>query len=100
MISEEGPLYCLLSFDEEKVVNEILQGDYSAEAYDEQLEEYVERSMQDADELYEELRDAFSEEAESFLFAFKRIVETLEMAIEFVNKWGSEKINPQIDNTK
>jgi hypothetical protein len=61
-ISEDGTLYQLVAFDTENESLDILQRKYALEAYDENLETYVEKAMDSANEIYSSLHNAFDEE--------------------------------------
>jgi len=98
-ISEDGTLYRLVAFDVENKTNDILETEYTFEAYDENLDIYVEKAMDSASEMYSVLHDAFEEESDDFLREIEKILYALEEAIRFTNKWKVSKINPEIDNT-
>lgn len=99
VISEDGSLYQLVAFDGEEKANEILQEEYSAVAYDEDLDMYVEMAMNESSEIYSSLHDSFSEEADDFLTEIERILSALQRADTFTTKWKADKVNPAIDNT-
>ena len=99
IISKDGALYSLVAFDVQKETNDILQTEYSAEAYDEKLGEYAEKALYRALDTYSILHDVFAEEANAFLEEIEKVLSTLELAIQFTNKWKASKINPEIDNT-
>ena len=98
IISEDGSLYRLVSFDCDEECNNTLET-FTSEAYDEHLEEYAQKAFDMTAETYSALRDDFQEEADQFLEAVEKILSTLEMAIRFTDKWKASKVNPQIDNT-
>lgn len=58
---------------EERAANAILQEEFSAEAYDEHLDEYAERSMNMAAEIFASLRDDFSNHSDDFLSEIEKI---------------------------
>ena len=99
VISEDGSLYNLLAYNPEDATNEILQEEYSAVAYEENLEYCVEQAMNQASEIYMSLHDVFSEDADDFLAEIEKILSALSSAIAFTEKWKASKINPDIDNT-
>lgn len=92
-------MYQLVAFNEEDEANSILQDEYSAEAWDENLDFYVEKSMNAASEMYNALRDDFEAEADDFLAELEKILVALKGGIEFTRKWKASKINPDVDNT-
>lgn len=98
-ISEDGTLYRLVAFDTENEANDILQREYASEAYDENLDTYIEIAMDSAAEIYSSLHDAFAEESEDFLSEIEEILSALKAAIHFTNRWKAAKVNPEINNT-
>lgn len=100
IVSTDGLLYELIAFDENRESSQVLQDEFSAEAYDEYLDEYVERAMSIAHSTYETLYNDFSDEADDFLSEIKKILSALESAVQFTNQWKVPKINPDIDNTQ
>lgn len=98
-ISEDGTLYRLVAFDTENEANCILQREYALEAYDENLDIYVEKAMDSAAEIYSALHDGFAEESADFISEIEKILSALEAAIHFTNRWKAAKVNPEIDNT-
>lgn len=99
VISEDGTLYDLVLFDQNENAIDRLQNEYSAEAYDEYLEEYAQRAVDEAGSAYEELYFDFEKEAEDFLKEFEKIISALEKASDFAAKWRPSKIAPGLDNT-
>lgn len=99
IVSEDGSLYKLVAFNGEEKANEILQEEYSAVAYDENLDRYVEMAMEESSYIYSSLHDSFSEEADDFLAEIEKIISALERADRFTQKWKAAKVNPEINNT-
>ena len=99
VVSEDGSLYNLVIFDGEEKANEILQEEYSAVAYDENLDMYVEKALDESSEIYTSLHNSFSEEADDFLTGIEKILSALEQADIFAQKWKTSKVNSEIDNT-
>lgn len=99
IVSEGGSLYNLVAFNGEEKANEILQEEYSAVAYDENLDRYVEMAMDESSYIYSSLHDSFSEEADDFLAEIEKILSVLESADRFTQKWKVSKVNPEINNT-
>lgn len=99
VISEDGTLYNLVAFDGENEVHDILQTEYAFEAYDENLDVYVEKASDEVSEMYSMLHDAFAEESDDFLKEIEKILSALNVAIQFTDKWKAARINPEIDNT-
>ena len=90
----------MVSFDDERETNHILQTEYALEAYDEYLDTCVESAMSTVADMRSLLHDSFVEEADDFLGEIEKILIALEAAIQFTNEWKTSRINPQIDNTK
>lgn len=99
IVSEDGSLYNLVDFSGEETTNEILQEEYSAVAYEENLDMYVEKAMDESSEIYSSLHNSFSEEADDFLAEIEKILSALDQADVFTQKWKAVKVNPKIDNT-
>lgn len=99
VISEDGSLYDLVSYNFDGTVHDILQEEYSTEVLDENLDYYVEKSSIQAQEIYRSRYEAFLEEADGFLAQFEKILSALDAAVSFTRKWHASKINPRIDNT-
>ena len=100
IISEDGSLYSLVSFDQNQYMIDRLQNDYYAEAYDEYLETYVQKSVNDAFSEYETLHEEFENDAQEFISEFKKIIDVLKQAVEFAAKWKPKKVAQGLDNTK
>lgn len=99
VVSEDGSLYNLLEFDIVDKANDILQEEYSAVAYDENLNMYAEMALDESSYIYSCLHSKFSEEADDFLAEIEKILSVLEQADAFTQKWKVTKVNPEIDNT-
>lgn len=98
-ISPDGTLYELVDFNVEAQTDYILEKDYSLEAWDENLDIYVERAISRAEDQFSALHSAFSEEADDFLAEIEKILSALNAAIRFTDRWKAKKVNPGIDNT-
>lgn len=96
---EDGDIYNLVVFDDVERANEILQNEYSLEAWDENLDRYVEIAMRDADEEFNELKL----NAEFDLIAlYKTLVEAKDIFCrmhECLISMASGHININLDNT-
>ena len=99
MVSEGSSLYDLVTFDPESEVHSIIQKEFAFEAYDEYLDDYIERAMNDASEQYYTLQENFREEADSFIEEIESVIDVLGKTMQFVSEWQSQKLNPNIDNT-
>lgn len=99
IISEDGLLYDLVTYDQNETALRYLQDNFSSEAYDEYLNEYTEKSVNMAAEEYFLRYDAFEVESEDFVTEIERIICALYDAERFASKWAPRKINPKVDNT-
>ena len=81
------------------LLDDILQNDYAHVAFDEHLDIYAETAVDIAAERFSTLHNNFSEESDEFLAEFEKILTALDLALTFVDKWKSSKINSEIDNT-
>lgn len=59
VVSEDGDLYNLASFDSNAEIDEIMQSDYSQRAFDDQLDYYTQKAMDRVQAMYEDLHDTF-----------------------------------------
>ena len=95
---EDSDLCNYVKFDIDEMTNQCLE-EYSAEAYDEYLEEYVSRAIEDAQDIWEGMKDDLESEAIMFLDEIKKIVSTLEVMHEKLVEIASSRISAGIDNT-
>lgn len=100
VISEDGSLYELVNYDADEAANDILQGEYCFDAYEERLDMYAEDAVNSAMEAFSCLHGNFSEEADTFLSEIEKILSQLNKALRFADKWKAAKVNPEIDNTR
>ena len=99
IISEDGTLYELVNYNSDEKTNEILQKEYYAESWDENLDHCIEMSMEAASTIYYKLHDDFESDAAAFISEMEKILSLLNYAISFTKKWAASKINKEIDNT-
>ncbi|WP_291654058.1 phospholipase D-like domain-containing protein [Clostridium sp.] len=91
-----GTLYDLATFSKQNYINEYLD-DNASEAYDENLDYYVEKGMDIADEVFEELAERAKEDADKLL---KELVAMKDISKLVVNKFNEIPENLiKIDNT-
>lgn len=95
---EDSDFCNYVKFDIDEMTNQCLE-EYSAEAYDEYLEEYVSRAIDDAQDIWEGMKDDLESEAISFLDEIKKIVSTLEVMHEKLVEIATKRISRGIDNT-
>lgn len=97
IISEE--VYELAGFDFSKRANDIIEVEYSAEAYDEYLDSYFREAM---DRVYEEFQDLCQEVKDDLNRAIEIIDEYLDLSKKALNKFEElefRKTSENIDNT-
>ena len=59
----------------------------------------MQRAMNEAKEIYMALYNNFFDQSEEFLEEMQAILNALEKALDFSEKWKASKINLEIDNT-
>lgn len=59
----------------------------------------MQRAMNEAQEIYMALYTNFFDQGEEFLEEMQAILNALEKALDFSEKWKASKINLEIDNT-
>lgn len=97
-ITEDSPIYNYFSFSVDDRTNNILE-DYAAEAYDEYLEYYVQKS---SDEARDELSEVCSEAESDIIYVHDRLnflIESIYNMIDILADISDQVINPNIDNT-
>lgn len=97
-ITEDSPVYNYFSFSVDDRTNDILE-DYAAEAYDEHLEHYVQKS---SDEARDELSEVCSEAESDIIYVHDRLnflIESICNMIDILADISDQVINPNIDNT-
>lgn len=73
--------------------------EYSAEAYDEYLDEYVDRAMSDAQEIWSDMIEELEPEALEFLDEMKQIVDELSEVYDRLIEFADARVSPDIDNS-
>ena len=94
----DGILYNFIMFDIKDVTNSCLER-YSAEAYDEYLDHYVDIATEDAREIEESMLDEVEEIANEFYTKLENVLDSLEEIADIVSSIGEQRINTQIDNS-
>ncbi|KAB2953745.1 6-phosphogluconolactonase [Heliorestis acidaminivorans] len=98
-VSSNEEVYELACFDSSERAIQIIQDEYSAEAYDEYLEGYVQKAM---DSVHEEFQDICQESKESLddmLEILDKYLDSSRKALEEFEELEFRKINGNIDNT-
>lgn len=98
-VSCNEEVYEIACFDSSVRANQIIQDEYSAEAYDEYLEDYVQKAM---DSVHEEFQDLCHEAKDKFDDMLKVIDDYLDLSKKALDKFEElefRKINDDIDNT-
>lgn len=97
-VMEDSDFFNYVRFDMDDKVNECLE-EYSAEAYDEYLEEYVDRAMNDAQEIWSDMIAELEPESLEFIDEMKKVVSKLEEIHERLMELAGTRISPNIDNS-
>ncbi|MDA3733590.1 phospholipase D-like domain-containing protein [Niameybacter massiliensis] len=79
--------------------NEILEEEYSSEAYDENLDYYVELSMDAASEKLENLCLEAKDELDKLLDTIEEFIEQMNQIIILFEEQNICKVNPKVNNT-
>ena len=96
--SDDGVLFDFVNFNYEQTWNNCLQ-EYSAEAYDEYLDEYVERAQNDAIAIYDSKKQDFEDVSDIFIRGIDSIIEVLKLVEELIDRYKDARISADIDNT-
>lgn len=97
-VMEDSDFFNYVRFDMDDKVNECLE-EYNAEAYDEYLDEYVDRAMSDAQKIWSDMISELEPEALEFLNEMKKVVDELEDIHEQLIELADVRVSPEIDNT-
>lgn len=97
-VTEDSDFCNYIRFDMDDQVNECLE-EYSAEAYDEYLDEYVDRAMSDAQEIWSDMIAELEPEALEFWDEMKKIVCELGRVHDRLIEFADSRISPNIDNS-
>ncbi len=92
-------IYELARFDSSERANEIIQEEYSAVAYDEYLEYYIQKSMDIVHVEFQELCEDAKETLEDMLGIIDEYLDTSKNALEVFEGVEYRKISLDIDNT-
>lgn len=92
-------LYNYVRFDFDSVCNDCLE-EYASEAYDEYLEGYVEKAMDDATNIENEMLQEVDQISDEFYFGITNIFKALEEIYDIVKEMSENRINNSIDNAK
>lgn len=95
--SDDGVLFDFVNFNYEQTWNNCLQ-EYSAEAYDEYLDEYVERAQNDAIDIYDSKKQDFEDVSDIFIRGIDSIIEVLKLVEELIDRYKDTRISADIDN--
>ena len=96
--SDDGVLFDFVNFNYEQTWNNCLQ-EYIAEAYDEYLDEYVERAQNDAIAIYDSKKQDFEDVSDIFIRGIDSIIEVLKLVEELIDRYKDARISADIDNT-
>ena len=89
----------MVAYDSSYEANRILQEKYYAEAWDEELDYYMQKSMDEASEIYDSMQADLEVDSGYIVIELERIITALKKAIDFTHKWKTYNIDHSIDNT-
>ena len=96
--SDDGVLFNFVNFNYERTWDNCLQK-YSAEAYDEYLDEYVEKAQNDTMAIYDSKKQDFEDVADIFIRGIDSIIDVLKLVEALIEKYKDTRISADIDNT-
>lgn len=96
--TEDSDLCNYVKFDIDAMTSECLEV-YYAEAYDEYLEEYIRKATEDAQDIWDGMRDELEHEALMFLAEIQKIVNALEVMHDKLVEVATLRISQGIDNS-
>ena len=89
----------LSEFDSEKYINQKLQEEYAMEAYEDNLDNCIERASDEAQNIILDLTQAAKDDIDELIGEIQSFCETYSSFIEILRTKEIKKISPQIDNT-
>lgn len=92
-------MYSLAEFDSEENTNYIISEEYSAEAYDEDLDKYIKIASAESNERIEELAQDAKESIDAIISKTEQVEKLLDGYIDSFSKYELRKVNSSIDNT-
>jgi len=98
-VSYNEEIYELASFDSSERGNQIIESEYSAEAYDEYLESYVQRAMDSVHEEFQDLCQEVKDELDDMIKIIGDYLDLSKKALDEFEELEFRKINDDIDNT-
>lgn len=98
-VSCNEEVYELACFDSSERANQIIQDEYSAEAYDEYLEAYVQKAMDSVHEEFQDLCQKAKDELDDMLKIIDDYLDLSKKALDEFEELEFRKINDDIDNT-
>lgn len=98
-VSSNEEVYELACFDSSERENQIIQDEYSAEAYDEYLEDYVQKSMDIVHAEFQELCGEAKKSLEDMLRIIDEYLDSSRSALDVFEGLEFRKISEDIDNT-
>ena len=91
-------LYNYVRFDFDNVCSSCLE-EYASEAYDEYLEEYVEKAMDDATNIENEMLQEVEQISDDFYIGISRIFKVLKEIYDIIKEISEKRVNENIDNS-
>lgn len=98
-VSESDEISELSKFGYNNYIEHLLQTDYAMEAYDDNLENCIDRASSEADTLLMELCNNARNSIDELLKLIKKYQEDLTELIDCFSQYDIKKVNPSIDNT-
>lgn len=98
-LTYDDSVYSLADFNPEYNTNQILSDEYYAEAYEENLEEYVQKASDETNDQIRELANTAKDSVDLIISKTKHVEELLDKYITDFGKYEMKKVNPSIDNT-
>lgn len=98
-LSSNEEVYELACFDSSERANQIIQDEYSAEAYDEYLEGYVQKAMDSVHEAFQDLCQEAKGSLDEMIKILNENLDSSKIALEKFEELEFRKVNENIDNT-
>lgn len=98
-LTYDDSVYSLADFNPEYNTNQILSNEYYAEAYEENLEEYVQKASDETNDQIRELANAAKDNVDIIISKTKHVEELFDEYINSFSQYEIKKVNPSIDNT-
>lgn len=98
-LTSDDSVYGLAEFDPEENTNRIISEEYSAEAYDEDLDKYIKIASAESNERITEMAQDAKESIDAIISKTEQVEKLLDGYIDSFSKYELRKVNTSIDNT-